>query len=176
MAAMPSATPSARRVVNASPKIHGAASALKATPPPRTMIPVDATGPPRRSAAKRRTLANENRETGRPREEQPRARRRNPVAPDAEREAHGDARRGGRLEDESAESILDAPCCGAYEEVVHRDGRCATHRRRDPRGHAHGHTTPSSQSALVAPLMAPRCASYVSEKAWRPSPRATKKK
>lgn len=59
IAASPNPTPMARRGVMLSPKSQGAASALSATPPPRTMVPVEATGPPRRSATNSKTLAKE---------------------------------------------------------------------------------------------------------------------
>jgi len=57
IAAIPSATPTPRRSVNASWKRNGATSAERATPPPRTMVPVAETGPPRRSAAKSSVVA-----------------------------------------------------------------------------------------------------------------------
>ena len=45
--------------MNPSEKIHGAINALKVTPPPSTIVPVAATGPPRRNAVNMRMLAPE---------------------------------------------------------------------------------------------------------------------
>ena len=138
--------PERRRAVNDSPNSHGAASAPRATPPPRTTIPVDATGPPRRKAPKRSTLENEIARPAAPRRAGRRAwsgcgRRACPAR------SCRDPERGGRLEDERAQPVFDAARRRAHEEKVHRDGHGARQRRRDPRGHADGHTTPSRPPA-----------------------------
>ena len=127
----------ARRAVNASPKSHGADERAQRHAAAEHDDARRRDGAPPAQGARR---AARSRTRSRARPPRRRAGRRASSGPVAtahpEREARGDPERGGRLEDERAQPILDAPRRGAHEEVVHRDGHGPSHRRRNPRGHA----------------------------------------